>query len=131
MTTSPAMASKIELWALDQLTPYAHNARTHSDDQIARIAASMLEFGVNNPILVDSKGGIVAGHGRLLAARKLDLSSVPVVVLDHLSEAQRRAYILADNRLAELDGVEHLDPGGIPICWPPSWRSWSGILTST
>jgi len=104
MNLTPAMASRIEMWPLDRLIPYARNARTHSDAQVAQIAASMLEFGVNNPLLVDSRGGLVAGHGRLLAARKLGLAQLPVVVLDHLTETQRRAYILADNRLAELAG---------------------------
>lgn len=102
MTTSiaPAMARRIELWPIEKLRPYARNARTHSEEQIAQIAASIAEFGFNAPILVDSDAGIVAGHGRLLAARKLGLSEVPVVVLDHLSETQRRAYIIADNKLA-------------------------------
>jgi DNA modification methylase len=94
------MARRIELWPLERLVPYARNARTHSADQVAQIAASIAEFGFVNPILVDSRDGIVAGHGRLLAARKLGLAEVPVIVLDHLSETQRRAYVLADNRLA-------------------------------
>jgi len=93
-------AKHIELWPLDKLIPYARNPRTHSDAQVAQIAASIAEFGFNNPILVDTKNGIIAGHGRLLAARKLGLAEVPVVILDHLSEAQKRAYILADNQLA-------------------------------
>ena len=104
MSFPPAMASRIEMWPLERLVPYAKNARTHSDAQIAQIAASMLEFGVNNPLLVDTNGGLVAGHGRLKAAQKLGLVEIPVVVLDHLSDSQRRAYILADNRLAELAG---------------------------
>lgn len=104
MPLTPAMASRIEMWPLERLIPYARNARTHSEAQVAQIAASMLEFGVNNPLLVDGQGGLVAGHGRLLAARKLGLEQLPVVVLDHLTETQRRAYILADNRLAELAG---------------------------
>ena len=104
MSFPPAMASRIEMWPLERLVPYAKNARTHSDAQIAQIAASMLEFGVNNPLLVDISGGLVAGHGRLKAAQKLGLAEIPVVVLDHLSDSQRRAYILADNRLAELAG---------------------------
>ena len=99
-----AMAKRIELWPVDKLVPYARNARTHSDAQIAQIAASIAEFGFNNPILVDTNAGIIAGHGRLLAARKLKLDQVPVVVLDHLTETQKRAYILADNKLAELAG---------------------------
>ncbi len=94
------MARRIEIWPIDRLVPYARNARTHSPEQIAQIAASIMEFGFTNPILVDSKAGIIAGHGRLLAARKLGLAEVPVVVLDYLSETQRRAYIIADNKLA-------------------------------
>ncbi|MCX6620640.1 MAG: ParB/Srx family N-terminal domain-containing protein, partial [Acidobacteria bacterium] len=94
------MARRIELWPLERLVPYAQNARTHSAAQVAQIAASIAEFGFTNPILVDSTDGIVAGHGRLLAAPRLDLAEVPVIVLDHLSETQRRAYVLADNRLA-------------------------------
>ena len=100
----PAMARQIELWPVERLVPYARNARTHSDDQIAQIAASIVEFGFNNPVLVDTNAGIIAGHGRLLAARKLGLEHVPVVVLDHLSETQKRAYILADNRISENAG---------------------------
>src|SRR6202521_1948354 len=98
--TPPAMATHIELWSLDRLIPYARNPRTHSDAQVAQIAASIAAFGFNNPILVDTKAGIIAGHGRLLAARRLQLTEVPVIVLDHLTEAQKRAYILADNQLA-------------------------------
>jgi hypothetical protein len=97
---TPAMARHIEIWPVERLVPYAKNARTHSAEQVAQIAASIVEFGFNNPILVDSNAGIIAGHGRLLAARKLGLTEVPVVVLDHLTETQRRAYILTDNRLA-------------------------------
>jgi DNA modification methylase len=101
---SPSMATRIEQWPIDRLIPYARNSRTHSDPQVTQIAASIAEFGFNNPILVDTNAGIIAGHGRLLAARKLNLTEVPVIVLDHLSENQKRAYILADNRLAELAG---------------------------
>jgi DNA modification methylase len=98
--TLQAMVKHIEMWLIDKLIPYAKNPRTHSDAQVAQIAASIAEFGFNNPILVDTKAGIIAGHGRLLAARKLGLTEVPVIVLDHLSEAQKRAYIIADNQLA-------------------------------
>ena len=91
---------RIERWPLDRLIPYARNARTHGDDQVAQIAASLIEFGWTNPILVDGEGGVIAGHGRLLAARSLGLDSVPVVVLGHLSPGQRRAYVIADNKLA-------------------------------
>ncbi len=100
VSITPAMARRIEIWPADRLVPYAKNARTHSDEQVAQIAASIVEFGFTNPILVDSNAGIVAGHGRLLAAKKLGLAEVPVIVLDHLSEIQRRAYVLADNRLS-------------------------------
>jgi DNA modification methylase len=94
------MAQRIEHWPLETLIPYAQNPRTHSDAQVAQIAASIAEFGFNNPIMVDTKAGIIAGHGRLLAARKLQLEEVPVIVLDHLTEAQKRAYIIVDNQLA-------------------------------
>ncbi len=100
MNFTPAMASRIELWPLDRLKPYAKNARTHSDAQVAQIASSIVEFGFTAPLLVSEDGGILAGHGRLTAARKLDLDAVPVVVLDYLTPTQRRAYILADNQLA-------------------------------
>ena len=100
MTVTPTMASRIEMWPLERLTPYAKNARTHSDTQVAQIAASIVEFGFTAPLLVSDDGGILAGHGRLAAASKLHLDAVPVVVLDHLTPTQRRAYILADNQLA-------------------------------
>ena len=104
MTEEPVltitMAKRIELWPVDRLRPYERNARTHSVEQVAQIAASIVEFGFTNPILVDSSDGIIAGHGRLSAAQELGLKTVPVVVLDHLSERQRKAYILADNQLA-------------------------------
>jgi DNA modification methylase len=102
--TLQAMVKDIKLLLVEKLIPYARNPRTHSDAQIAQIAASIAEFGFNNPILVDTKAGIIAGHGRLLAARKLGLTEVPVIVLDHLSVAQKRAYIIADNKLAENAG---------------------------
>lgn len=85
---------------LDSLIPYVNNARTHSPAQISKIAASIKEFGFTNPILTDGKRGIVAGHGRVLAALKLGLDTVPTIELSHLSKAQRRAYVIADNRLA-------------------------------
>lgn len=101
LSLSVAMAKRIELWPIGRLQPYAKNARVHSTEQVAQIAASITEFGFVNPILVDGKDGIIAGHGRLAAARELALDVVPVVVLDHLTPAQRKAYVLADNRLAE------------------------------
>ena len=90
----------VEQRPVGDLIPYARNARTHSDKQVAEIAASIRAFGWTNPILVDGDNGVIAGHGRLLAARKLGLGTVPVIELAGLSEAERRAYILADNRLA-------------------------------
>jgi len=98
------LADKIEHWPTDKLIPYARNARTHSDAQVAQIAASIAEFGFTNPILAGSDGVIVAGHGRLAAAQKLGLPTVPVVVLDHLTPTQRRALVIADNRIAENAG---------------------------
>jgi hypothetical protein len=82
-----ALADRIELWPIDRLRPYERNPRTHSDVQVDQIAASMVEFGWTNPVLVDEQGGILAGHGRLLAARKLSLAEVPVIRFEHLSEA--------------------------------------------
>lgn len=89
---------------IEQLIPYARNARTHSEDQVAQIAASIKEFGFTNPVLIDDDGGIIAGHGRVLAARKLNLLSVPVIKLDYLTKNQKRAYIIADNKLALAAG---------------------------
>src|SRR5258707_15159654 len=101
---SQAMARRIEIWPIEKRIPYARNARTPSDAQVAQIAASIAEFGFVNPVLVDSDAGILAGHGRLLGAQALKLKEVPVIVLDHLTPAQRRAYLIADNKLAELAG---------------------------
>ena len=94
------LSTTIEHWPIDRLIPYARNARTHSAEQVAQVAASIREFGFTNPILIDSDSGVIAGHARLEAARKLSLTEVPVIVLDHLTETQKRAYILVDNRLA-------------------------------
>jgi DNA modification methylase len=98
------LAHEIEQWPTNKLQPYARNSRTHSQDQIGQIAASIVEFGFTNPILAGSDGTIVAGHGRLAAALQLGLSVVPVVVLDHLTPTQRRALIISDNRIAENAG---------------------------
>ena len=97
-------APKIELIRTDKLIPYARNARTHSDEQVSQIAGSIKEFGFTNPVLIDSENGIIAGHGRVMAARVLGLAEVPCLRLAHLSETQRRAYILADNRIALNSG---------------------------
>lgn len=90
----------VEYRPLSDLIPYARNSRTHSDAQVAQIAASIREFGFTNPVLVDADGGIIAGHGRVLAARKLSMAEVPCIALGHLTAAQRRAYVIADNKLA-------------------------------
>lgn len=94
----------IETWPLDRLKPYAQNAKTHGDDQVAKIAASMAEFGWTVPVLVAEDGEVIAGHGRILAATQLGLTEAPVIVLGHLTEAQRRAYRIADNKLTEMGG---------------------------
>jgi DNA modification methylase len=94
----------IDYRPIEALIPYARNARTHSEAQVALIAGSIRGFGFTNPVLVDGENGIIAGHGRVMAARKLGLAQVPVIELAHLSETQRRAYILADNKLAEQAG---------------------------
>jgi len=94
----------IEQWPLERLRPYAKNAKTHGPDQVAKIAASMAEFGWTVPVLVSVEGEVIAGHGRILAAGELGLNQVPVIVLEHLTEAQRRAYRIADNKLTELGG---------------------------
>ena len=112
---SQAMAQRIEHRKLAELTPHPNNSHTHPDAQIAAIAGSIAAFGFNAPILVDSKDGILAGHGRYLASVKLGLETVPVVVLDHLSEIEKRAYILADNKLAELSAY---DENSSRLSWP-------------
>jgi ParB-like chromosome segregation protein Spo0J len=91
---------KITQKKVTELIPYVNNSRTHSDEQVAQIAASIKEFGWTNPILVDGQNGIIAGHGRLLAARKLGHKEVPTIELADLTETQKKAYIIADNRLA-------------------------------
>ena len=91
---------KIESLPIERLIPYARNSRTHSDAQIAQVAASIREFGFTNPVLIDAEDGIIAGHGRVMAARKLRLEKVPCIRLAHLSDTQKRAYVIADNKLA-------------------------------
>ena len=95
---------KITYRKIGELIPYTGNARTHSDKQIAQIAASIRKFGFTNPVLIDEEGGIVAGHGRVAAAKQLGIAEVPTIVLGHLTPTERRAYVIADNRLAELAG---------------------------
>lgn len=95
---------KIEQLPLAKLQPYANNSRTHSPAQVEQIAASIREFGFTNPVLIDAGGGIIAGHGRVQAAALLKLTKVPCIRLSHLSEAQKRAYVIADNKIAEGSG---------------------------
>ena len=91
---------QIEHVSIENLIPYARNTRTHSDEQAAQIAASIREFGFTSPVLIDAKGGIIAGHGRVMAALILDMTAVPCIRLSHLTEVQKRAYVIADNKLA-------------------------------
>lgn len=106
--TQPAAAlhlpKRIEHLALYAIIPYARNSRTHSPEQVAQIAASIREFGFTNPVLIDPAGTIIAGHGRVMAAAQLGLAKVPCIRLAHLTDAQRRAYVIADNKLAEQAG---------------------------
>ena len=91
---------QIEQIAVETVIPYARNSRTHSDEQVAQIAASIKEFGFTNPVLIDADNSIIAGHGRVLAARKLGLKTVPAIRIDYMTDAQKRAYVIADNKLA-------------------------------
>ena len=100
-------ADKVEKWAIDKLIPYARNARTHSDEQVSQLAASIKEWGWTTPVLVDEQGGIIAGHGRTLAAQKLKMAEVPVMVAKGWSDAKKRAYVLADNKLAMNAGWDN------------------------
>lgn len=98
---------KIVYKKTEDLIPYARNSRTHDEGQIAQIAASIKEFGFTNPILLDGQNGIIAGHGRVMAAQLLNESKVPTIELAHLSEHQKRAYIIADNKLALNSGWDN------------------------
>jgi hypothetical protein len=98
---------QIEQLDLETLIPYARNSRTHSETQVAQIAASIREFGFTNPVLIDGQGTIIAGHGRVMAARKLALATVPCIRLEHLSDTQKRAYIIADNAIALNSGWDN------------------------
>lgn len=112
---------KLEQSAVSTLIPYANNARTHDESQIKQIASSIKAFGFNNPVLIDEENSIIAGHGRVKAAELLGLNEIPTIKLSHLSDAQRKAYILADNRMSldagwdvellnlELTGLDELD----------------------
>jgi ParB-like chromosome segregation protein Spo0J len=100
-------ADQVERRSVSALVPYARNARTHSDEQVAQIAASIREWGWTVPVLIDEDGGLIAGHGRVLAARNLGLAEIPVMVATGWSEAQKRAYVLADNKLVLNAGWGH------------------------
>lgn len=104
MTTTKKNKLKITYRKVAELIPFMNNARTHSEEQVREIAASIEEFGFTNPVLLDGDSGVIAGHGRLKGAELLSIEEVPTVELGHLTEAQKRAYILADNRLAEKAG---------------------------
>ncbi len=101
------MTLEVAYVATTDLIPYANNPRTHSDQQVAQVAASIQEFGFNNPILIDEHNSIIAGHGRLAAAQKLEMNTVPTILLEGLSEAQRKAYVIADNKLTENGGWDY------------------------
>jgi DNA modification methylase len=116
---------KIEMLATAALIPYARNAKRHDDVQVAKLAGSIREYGFTNPVLIDGDNGIIAGHGRVMGAQKLGLAEVPCIRLAHLTETQKRAYVLADNRLAEIGGgwdadmlrieVEELREAGVDL----------------
>ena len=95
---------KIEKIPTEKLIPYARNAKKHDAAQVSKLAGSIREFGFNNPVLIDRDNGIIAGHGRVMAAQQLGLADVPCIRLGHLTDNQRKAYILADNKLAEIGG---------------------------
>lgn len=123
-TIAPHLPSAIEHLPTDALVPYARNSRTHSPEQVAQIAASIREFGFTNPVLIDANNTLIAGHGRVMAAQHLGLPTVPAIRLAHLTDAQRRAYVIADNKLAENAGwdmatlareVEDLNAGGYDL----------------
>lgn len=94
--------AKVQEVPVEKLIPYVNNAKIHSEDQVTKIASSIREFGFLSPVLIDEKFNIIAGHGRVMAAKKLEMETIPAVYIEGLSEAQRKAYILADNRLGEL-----------------------------
>ena len=116
-----ASSTSIKKVKVSDLIPYVNNSRTHSDEQVLQIAASIKEFGFLNPVIIDADNGIIAGHGRVMAAKKLGLDEVPCIDASHLSEAQKKAYIIADNKLAlnagwddeilriEFDALKELD----------------------
>ncbi|WMS41840.1 ParB/Srx family N-terminal domain-containing protein [Acuticoccus sp. MNP-M23] len=131
-TSLPTLA--VEDRPIESLIPYIRNARTHSPAQVSLIAGSIREFGFNNPILIDRNNGVIAGHGCLLAAQQLKLSSVPSIELSHLTDTQKRAYVLADNKLAERAGWDAellaLEAGSCPTLASTSKTSGSRASNS-
>lgn len=131
---------KIEKIPTEKLIPYARNAKKHDAAQVSKLAGSIREFGFNNPVLIDKDNGIIAGHGRVMAAQQLNLAEVPCIRLGHLTDTQRRAYILADNRLAEIGGgwddemlkneLTSLLGDGVDIAglgWDDGWSEEDGL----
>lgn len=116
---------QIETIGIDRLIPYARNSRTHSDAQVAQIAASIREFGYTNPVLIDADGGIIAGHGRVLGARALGMSEVPCIRLGHLSDAQKRAYVIAAEQTARRCYAMELSPQYVDVA-VRRWQQFTG-----
>jgi len=114
--------TNIEHLATDTLVPYARNSRTHSPEQVAQIAASIREYGFTNPVLIDANNTLIAGHGRIMAAQHLGLPTVPAIRLAHLTDAQRRAYVIADAATWPLWACG---------CWPTPWPPSRATATST
>ena len=115
----------IEHLAIDRLIPYARNSRTHSDEQVAQVVASIKEFGFTNPVLIDGDGGIIAGHGRVMAARLLGLAKVPCIRLGHLSDAQKRAYVIAAEQTARRCYAMELSPQYVDVA-VRRWQQFTG-----
>ena len=120
---------QIETVAVDRLIPYARNSRTHSDVQVAQIAASIREFGFTNPVLIDADGGIIAGHGRVMGARQLGLPEVPCIRLGHLTEAQRRAYVIAAEQTGRRCYAMELSPQYVDVA-VRRWQQFTGKVAT-
>lgn len=119
---SMKMASRIEIWPIDRLIPYARNPRTHSADQILQLVGSIRDNGFVNPVLVDLHGNVIAGHGRILAAQHMGLTHLPVIVLDYLTEMQAQALRIADNRITENgDGTRRCCKPNLPLYPRRKW----------
>lgn len=116
---------QIETIAVDRLIPYARNSRTHSDEQVAQIAASIREFGFTNPVLIDANGGIIAGHGRVMGARSLGIAVVPCIRLGHLTDAQKRAYVIAAEQTGRRCYAMELSPNYVDVA-VRRWQQFTG-----